>query len=71
MNPKDAVMVYAGQRTYRVTLAGIPRNLPLVQIRPGLYIASDAGLILGDVEFLSKAAQLLAGKLGGSISRSS
>jgi len=37
--------------------------MPIVQIQPHTYIASDAGLILGDVEFLSKAAELLARKI--------
>jgi adenine phosphoribosyltransferase len=35
----------------------------LVQIKPGVYIASDAELILGDVEFLTVSAQMLARKL--------
>ena len=30
---------------------------------PHLWIASDAGLILGDVKFLSRAAELLAKKV--------
>jgi adenine phosphoribosyltransferase len=63
MKPKGTVRRYTGQRTYRVALSGISRELPLVQINPGIYIASDAELILGDVEFLSKAAQLLASKM--------
>jgi len=63
MKPKGTVRRYTGQRTYKVALSGISRELPLVQVNPGVYIASDAELILGDVEFLSKAAQLLARKM--------
>jgi len=63
MNPRGTVRRYTGQRAYKVALPGISRELPVVQINPGVYIASDADLILGDVEFLSKAAQLLAGKM--------
>ncbi len=63
MNPRGTVRSYTGQRAYKVVLPGISRELPLVQINPGVYIASDADLILGDVEFLSKAAQLLARKM--------
>ena len=65
LNPEGTVRRYAGQRTYNVVLSGISRDLPLVQIKPGVYIASDAELILGDVKFLSKAGQLLARKLTG------
>lgn len=54
---------YSGQSSCKVTLRGIVRKVPLVQIRPGIYIASDARLILGDVKFLSRAAGLLAAKI--------
>jgi len=63
MIPKGAVRRYTGQRSHRVVLSGVSRELPLVRIKPGVYIASDADLILGDVEFLSRAAELLAKKL--------
>ena len=63
MNLKGTVRRYTGQRTHKVVLSGISRELPLVQINPGIYIASDGELILGDVEFLSNAAQLLARKI--------
>ena len=46
-----------------VSIAGVKRRLPIVQIQPHMWIASDAELILGDVEFLSKAAGLLAAKV--------
>jgi adenine phosphoribosyltransferase len=56
----DAVRRYAGERFHRAALPGLERDLPLVEIEPGMWIASDAGLILGDVEFLSRGALLLS-----------
>jgi adenine phosphoribosyltransferase len=60
----DAVRRYTGERLYRAVLPGLERDLPLVEIEPGLWIASDAELILGDVGFLSRAALLLSEKVG-------
>lgn len=37
-----------------------------MEIQEGVYIASDAELILGDTEFISKAAKLLAKKIRSS-----
>ncbi|MDA4112605.1 MAG: phosphoribosyltransferase family protein [Thaumarchaeota archaeon] len=56
----EAVRLYAGERFHRAELAGLERDLPIVEIGPGMWIASDAGLILGDVEFLSRSALLLS-----------
>ncbi len=44
-------------------IAGLQRRLPIVKIKPHTWIASDAALILGDVEFLSGAAELLSKKV--------
>ena len=57
---KSSVRMYSGAKSYTVRLGGLRRELPLVKVSPHMWIASDAGLILGDVEFLSKAAELLA-----------
>jgi len=54
---------YSGQKQYVIRLGGLRRVLPVVQIQPHTWIASDASLILGDVVFLSKAAELLARKV--------
>lgn len=54
---------YAGERSYKVVLAGLQRTLPLVEAKRGTWIASDAEIILGDVAFLSKAAEILAEKV--------
>jgi len=61
--PKPPVRPYSGQKRYPVRLAGVRRSLPVVQIDPHTWIASDAELILGDVEFLSTAEELLAEKI--------
>lgn len=63
MEGDAAVRRYGGERFHRVELAGLERDLPLVEIESGMWIASDAGLILGDVEFLSRSALLLSEKL--------
>lgn len=47
--------------TYRLEVAGITRELPLVNISDDLQIASF--VILGDTEIVAKSAPLLAAKL--------
>jgi len=63
MKPKGSIRIHSGQSSHRATLPGISRELPLVEVKPGIFIASDADLILGDVEFLSKSSELLATKV--------
>ncbi len=60
---EGSVRPYHGQKKYVVTLGGLRRVLPVVQIQPGTWIASIATLILGDVDFLSQAAGLLSKKV--------
>jgi len=57
--PDSQVLRYEGQREYVVRLDGLRWSLPVVKIRPHTWIASNASLILGDVAFVSKAAELL------------
>lgn len=57
------VRAYKGERTFRVSIGGVNRDLPIVEISPHLWIASNAELILGDVEFLSKAARVLSDRV--------
>ena len=47
--------------TYELTVAGVTRQLPIIQIAPDLAIASF--VILGDCELVTAAAPLLAQKL--------
>jgi adenine phosphoribosyltransferase len=57
------VKAYSGQKSYRLKLDGLQLELPLVKVSPHLWIASDAELILGDVEFIEKAAEVLSKKV--------
>jgi len=60
---KNSVKAYTGQKSYRLELDGLQLELPLVKVSTHLWIASDAELVLGDIEFISKAAEVLARKL--------
>ncbi len=53
-------MLYEGQKFYRVNVFGLTRDLPIVPIDNGLWIASDAELVLGDVEFIDVAGREIA-----------
>lgn len=57
------VMLYNGESTYRVKIGDIIRELPIVQVDEGLWIASDAELVLGDVEFITYAAELISRRI--------
>ncbi|MBF8283828.1 MAG: putative phosphoribosyltransferase [Anaerolineales bacterium] len=51
------------RETYPVEIAGVKRNLPLFEVKPGLRIAVLN--ILGDTELVEAAASALAQKLAG------
>jgi len=51
------------RETYAVEIAGVKRNLPLFEVKPGLRIAVLN--ILGDTPLVEAAAGALAQKLGG------
>lgn len=57
------VMLYNGESTYRVKIGDIVRELPIVQVDDGLWIASDADLVLGDIEFILHTAELISRKV--------
>ncbi|PUA32984.1 MAG: phosphoribosyltransferase [Candidatus Terraquivivens tikiterensis] len=57
------VVPYKGESAYRVKVGELTRELPIVQVDKGLWIASDADLVLGDVEFISHAAELVSRKI--------
>lgn len=59
----ERVELYRGQEYHRVCVAGVVRYLPLVQVDEGLWIASNGGIIFGDIEFISAAAKAIAEKL--------
>jgi adenine phosphoribosyltransferase len=63
------VIKYDGRSTYSIDIAGLRRELPIVYIgevvingsKYKAYIASDADLVLGDVEFINAVSRELAG----------
>jgi adenine phosphoribosyltransferase len=57
------VIKYRGQKSHIINIGGITRELPVVQVSEGLWIASNADLILGDVEFIQVAAELIYNKV--------
>ena len=59
------MLIYEGQEYHEVNLFGLTRRFPLVKIGEGMWIASNAGVILGDIEFISKAAEAIANKISG------
>jgi len=59
----EFVKTYNGQKYYTVSIGTIMRSIPIVEVEEGIWIASDAELILGDVEFISKTAEILANKI--------
>ncbi len=50
-----------GERTYKLTVAGVSRELPILKIADGLSIASF--VILGDAELVGAVAPLLVDRL--------
>lgn len=57
------VEVYRGQKEYPIEIGGVSRRLPIVRVGEGIWIASNAEVILGDVEFISAAARLISEKI--------
>jgi len=57
------VRLYEGQKSYIIEVGGVRRELPLIQVDKDLWIASNASIILGDVEFISNAAEIMAEKI--------
>lgn len=64
MQLKRAVRPYAGETSYRVRLGDVRREFPIVKVSKGLWIASNAEFILGDVPLVAKGAELLSAKIG-------
>ncbi|MCX8170173.1 MAG: phosphoribosyltransferase family protein [Candidatus Methanomethyliaceae archaeon] len=57
------VLLYKDQIEYQTIIGGLRRTLPLVKVDNDLWIASNAGIILGDIEFISNAARLMVEKI--------
>lgn len=56
-------MKYTGQTTYELTVCGLKRELPVIQVAPNLWIASF--VMLGDTQLVNVCAGALAAKLAG------
>ncbi len=54
-------IVYAGQSSLNLSIAGVRRELPIVQLAPDQWIASF--VLLGDTELVEKCGQALAERL--------
>ncbi|MEM1583344.1 MAG: phosphoribosyltransferase family protein [Nitrososphaerota archaeon] len=61
MSPR--VLEYKGQEKHIIQLGGLVRELPIIQVSNDIWIASNADLILGDIEFIQTAADLLSEKI--------
>ena len=62
---EKSVMKYENQSTYGINTFNLERNLPLRNVSSNLWIASDAELVLTDVEFIKKAGEKIASDLEG------
>ena len=54
---------YYGQKTYTTVVGEIRRVLPVTEVEDGVYIASNASVILGDVEFIIYTGKLVAERI--------
>jgi len=57
------VLPYDGQKKYRISVFGLKRELPVINVAPGIWIASNAELVLGDVEFIKRAGEELSERI--------
>ncbi|MCL7389178.1 MAG: phosphoribosyltransferase [Thaumarchaeota archaeon] len=61
MHPR--VLEYVGQEKYIIKIGGLVRELPVIQVSNDIWIASNADLILGDIEFIQTVADLLSDRI--------
>ena len=59
----EFVRRYRGERYFEVEVAGLKRKLPVVNVGDGVWIASNASLVLGDVKFISVVGRELAKRI--------
>jgi adenine phosphoribosyltransferase len=57
------VLEYASQEKYIIKIGGLVRELPIIQVSNNVWIASNADLILGDIEFIQTVAGLLSDRI--------
>lgn len=63
MNCIPRVLEYASQEKYIIKIGGLVRELPIIQVSNNVWIASNADLILGDIEFIQTVAGLLSDRI--------
>lgn len=56
----ELIRPYRGERFFEIEVCGLRRKLPIVQVGEGVWIASNAELVFGDVEFISTVSEELA-----------
>jgi len=62
---ETTVRLYTGETSYKAVVGNVARDFPIVSAAPHLWIASNAEFILGDIELISSAAELLAKNVRG------
>jgi len=67
MKPRfeDLVRIYEGQQYHEIRICGLSRKLPVVRVTDGIWIASNAQLVFGDVEFIVRVGEKLAEAISG------
>jgi adenine phosphoribosyltransferase len=61
----ENIIPYKGQNYHTIKLFGLTRKLPIVNVGDGIWIASNAEIILGDIEFISRAAEAIKERISG------
>ncbi len=59
----NSVKKYEGQKTYRINIGELTRIFPLINVGDKLWIASNASVVLGDIEFADKISDIMARKV--------
>ena len=57
-----SVRLYKEEKKYTTKIGDIERTLPIVEIDENMWIASNASVTLGDVEFAERIASMIASK---------
>ena len=56
----ELIRPYRGEKFFEIEVCGLRRRLHIVQVGEGVWIASNAELVFGDVEFISTVSEELA-----------
>lgn len=61
----EYVVPYRNQKYHIINLFGLRRRLPIIKVSDRVRIASNAEIILGDIEFISRAAEAIEKRISG------